>query len=142
LCNLLAPRKPHLGPAPGRLIAASPHFPAMLRRLVEIAVRLREPHLHYHSAGGGLCPLSDAATSALSRLIETQPRARWLLLAPALQLQWSNQRSEWEEATVERTVQALLRHVYASEAVREKSRKVASRTAPRAIGLCVCAHDV
>jgi hypothetical protein len=100
--------QPQLGPTPGRIVAASPHFPALLRRLVELTARFREPQ---PSHPGSYLAMMELALSALRRLVATQPRARWLLLAPGSQLQWRRDKSVWEAATGERTLQGSLKHL-------------------------------
>jgi hypothetical protein len=125
---------PQLGLVPCRLFAASPHFPALLRRLVELASRCREPQVAHPVSGR--C-VSELALLCLCRLVATQPHARWLLLAPGFQLQWNRAHSVWEEATGKKILRWILMSVaksnspHVSPAVKAEVRQVRARFSPR-----------
>jgi hypothetical protein len=124
---LTDPKQARLGATPGRLLASSPHFPALLRRLVEITVRFREPQMSHPLTSRSM---SDLTLSALRRLVATQPRARWLLRSPGFELQWSRAGGVWEPAPGEKTLRWILNYIdsvsapYITPAAKKEARKV------------------
>jgi hypothetical protein len=76
--------------------------------------------------------MSEMALAVLRRLVATQPRARWLLLAPGFQLQWSFERSVWEKAAGEKAFRRVLERLAGvpvpgiTPAAKKEARKVRS----------------
>jgi hypothetical protein len=144
---LTDPTQAHLGSIPGRLLASSPHFPALLQRLVDTITRFLEKQLQESDTRRNL---SDLSLTCLSRLVATQPRARWLLLAPGFDLRWSRLRNVylwwsrlrnvnwrwsrvrnvWEEAKGDKTLRWMLEYIATSvrpsisQAARAEARTV------------------
>jgi hypothetical protein len=121
--------EPNFGPTPSRILAFSPHFPALLRRLVELVGRFHQPQMFIPLARRTVPGL---ALCTLRRLVATQPRARWLLLSPGFQLQWNLETSVWEEAQGEKTLRGIMEFIDTVHApiitptVKRDARKVCS----------------